>query len=126
MPTIVAIRQKFAAEFSFLNNEFEFHSLSLTDAQNTKDAGLARPGVYIFWKEGNVIKVGRSFTNAKKRALQHVADNTGGTMGRLKKDVDVRLLLFLARDTKTVHWVAALEVFLEHGLLPAIRSKRLG
>lgn len=126
MLTIDEISQKFDDEFSFVKNRFVIHDLSIADATNSKEPAALRPGVYVFWSGDRVIKVGRHFINAKKRALEHIRDDTGGTMQQLKDDPAAHLLLFLLQDPKDIHWVAALEVFFELNLNPEVRSRRLG
>lgn len=120
------IRALFWKEFSSLADRFRFMCLTLKQARDSSFEEPARPGVYVFWNGGEVVKVGRSFTNARKRALEHVQDNTGGGMQALGESADARLLLFLVDDDEDIHWPAALEVFLEQRLNPRISSKRLG
>ncbi|MFC1730378.1 hypothetical protein ACFL6I_08585 [candidate division KSB1 bacterium] len=117
----------FKTEFLGITQKFEFIPLSMTEAKDKKDLIIARPGVYVYWHPKiGVIKVGRNFTNSRKRALEHVRDNTGGKMKELAKDHALRLLLFNIKRDEDLHWVAALEVFFELRLEPDIRSERLG
>ena len=121
----LAIRRVFAAEFAPLGNKFSATTLRVGEAASSTDPLITRAGVYVFWKSDEVIKVGRHFINVRKRALEHVRDNTGGTMATLATDPDARLLL-LTTKPPNLHWVAAAEIFLETVLNPSIPSKRLG
>lgn len=116
----------FEEEFASLKERFEVNDLSLDKAEDTTIGVLDNPGVYVFWKDDKVIKVGRHLRTARKRALQHVKDNTGGKMKKLEGDPDAHLLLFNVKNFDDRHWVAALEIFLELRLKPEIRSNRLG
>ena len=122
--SIKEIRKLFSMEFGFLENRFKFIAVEAGKWRSTEDEA-ARPGVYVFWRAGEVIKVGRSFSNARKRAAEHMRDDTGGRMNALKEDKQARLLLYTV-EAAEAHWVAALEVFFEEWLNPSIRSKRKG
>lgn len=122
-----AVTLSFEQEFAALRNKFEVYELLLAQAENSRALHVCNPGVYVFWHSNRgVIKVGRHFTNSRKRAFEHLRDNTGGTMAALKSSPDVTLFLFNVKDPRDKHWVAALEVFLEEHLSPEIRSNRLG
>jgi hypothetical protein len=90
------------------------------------------PGVYVFLHEDVCIKVGKSHSNASKRALQHCgADNTSSAdkkwkMSELLDDHRTLLLVYALNQPDSMHWVLALENFLERKLQPAIPSKRNG
>jgi hypothetical protein len=90
------------------------------------------PGVYVFLNEGCCIKVGKSQSNASKRALQHCGtDNTSSTdkklqMSKLLNSDKTLLLVFAMNQPGCIHWVLALENFLERELKPSIPSKRNG
>ena len=110
--------------------------LELDQAKNSNEGEPWRPGVYVFWQENRVIKVGRSLANARKRAFEHFPADTGGEMRLLKNDPDARLLLFLMDEEAThyddnrgpdnLHWVIALEDFFEQRLDPLVPSDRRG
>ena len=121
------IHALFSKEFSALKNLFITFDYSIPDAKSSDEPFVANPGVYVFWhpKRG-VIKVGRHLINSRKRALEHIRDDTGGLMKKLSADNSLRLLLFNVKDEQSKHWVAALEIFFEKRLKPEIRSKRLG
>jgi hypothetical protein len=84
------------------------------------------PGIYVHWCAGEIFRVGRSFSNARKRALEHIRDNTGQRMAALRNNPQAWLILFTVNPGDELHWVTALEVFLEHRFKPSIPSKRRG
>ena len=116
--------EHFREEFGRLTDLFAVFTLTYDDAAQTADPLVARPGVYVHHSRGEVVKVGRSFTNARKRALEHIRDDTGGRMANLGSHDSDRLILFTIDDA--LHWVSALEVYLELKSDPAIKSRRLG
>lgn len=117
------IIERFRAEFGGLAELFNVIILSYAEAASISDPLVTRPGVYVHFDRGGVVKVGRSFSNARKRALEHVRDNTGGSMASLGSDASDRLVLFTVAED--LHWVAALEVYFERTLNPSVRSRRL-
>ncbi len=119
---LVRIRREFGA----LTDKFEVYDLPLATIPKDKTAGAANPGVYVYLSDDGVVKVGRHLTNSRKRAYEHIGANTGGTMKALLEDPSVRIALFNVASVADLHWVCALEVFLERNLSPAIRSARLG
>jgi hypothetical protein len=126
--SIDKIKQLFSEQFSFVKEKFViFDQYSIDDARKSKEEYVWHPGVYVFWEpvEG-VIKVGRHLTNSRKRALEHITENTGGKMAKLATNTKARLLLFNVKEDKDKHWVAALEIFFEIQLEPEIKSQRLG
>jgi len=124
---ITEIKNLFTKEFGALQNLFKIFDMPLAEVESIKDPLITMPGIYVFWHPArSVIKVGRHFTNSKKRALEHLRDNTGGVMAELRNDDRTRLLLFNVKDSKDKHWVAALEIYLEEHLSPEVKSGRLG
>lgn len=124
---IIEIKNLFEAEFEPVRSKFEIYNLPLAEAEHSNELHIWKPGVYIFWHPiRGVIKVGRSLDNSRKRAFEHLRDNTGGKMDILKNDKEARLLLFNMKDTNDKHWAAALEVFFEERLSPEIKSERCG
>ena len=128
---IEKIKELFLKEFEPHKEKFNIYELTLKNAKESKDEKLCRPGVYVFWHPNrNVIKVGRHIVNSRKRALEHIRDNTGKKMNGL--DDDTRIVLFnlnrnsVSQPYEDLHWVFALEVFFELKLAPEIPSKRLG
>lgn len=125
--TTQKVIELFQKEFISIADRFFVYDLPLDEATNLQAEHIWKPGVYVFWhpKRG-VIKVGRHLTNSRKRALEHIRDDTGGAMKELDKDAETRLLLFNVMKPEEFHWVAALEIFFEVNLNPEISSGRLG
>lgn len=124
--TVDDIRTRFEAEFGALATRFDLVELQTMFALSRGDLRSDRPGVYVHVQGGAIVRVGRSFSNARLRALQHIADDTGGRMAGLGADPEAALVLFTVEPGRDLHWVAALEVFLEEGLKPLVPSKRRG
>jgi len=121
------IEQKFLVEFNPISDLFIIHNLSIEQAEKSKDSFIHHPGVYVFMKGDEVIKIGRSLENSRKRALEHIRDNTQVAdfmMRELPNYPDSRLLLFNLKEIKNSHWAAALEIYFEEKLDPKIKSKR--
>lgn len=64
------IRQVFEREFGSLASKFFVLELSGPSASIEQDARAKRPGVYVHWEDGAVIRVGRSFRSSHKRSLR--------------------------------------------------------
>ncbi|MHB8406472.1 MAG: hypothetical protein ACYDCJ_13755 [Gammaproteobacteria bacterium] len=121
------VRSLFEREFGQLAEKFTIFGVSVDQAKESRESELCHPGVYVWWHpDRGVIKVGRHLTNSRKRALEHLRDNTGGIMAALEGDKATRLLLFNVKNPADHHWVAALEIFFESKLHPAVASDRLG
>lgn len=125
----------FENEFARIKDMFnEVIELTLDKAEDDKNSDAAKPGIYVYWKDNRVLKVGRHFTNSRKRALEHVnvPKERNYPMSQYKGNPDVSLLLFNVKehDPKNGkdfrHWVAALEIFFELRLDPETTSGRLG
>ncbi len=125
--TISEIERIFVNEFAYFADKFAIFQLSVQDARKSQAKYVWHPGVYVWWNTNEgVIKVGRHLTNSRKRALEHIRDNTGEIMKDLADDDQTKLLLFNVKKPSDRHWVAALEVFFEIELSPRIKSERLG
>lgn len=121
------VRNIFEKEFKNLQHKFIIFDITLPEAETSQDEYIWKPGVYVYWHtERGIIKVGRHFTNSRKRALEHIKHNTAGIMSSLRDDPKTRILLFNIKNIDDIHWVAALEVYLEKNTAPEIRSGRLG
>ena len=120
-----SIRRAFEREFWPVAGKFDQLTLSVSEANESQDLRVARPGVYVWVTGGRVFKVGRSLTNARKRALEHIRDNTGGALKELSLKEDTHLMLFTVHQDD-YHWPAALEVYLERVLDPEVKTKRQG
>ena len=114
------IKDIVSAEFGKINEKFQILTINIAKARQDKTPGAAAPGVYVFLKDEQIIKVGRSLTNSRKRALEHIVANTGGEMAMLEGDESAHIILF---NTNDLHWVCALEVFLEIKLKKEKRLK---
>ena len=120
------IKKIVSVEFGKINEKFQILKINIAKARQDRTSGAAAPGVYIFLKDEQVIKVGRSLTNSRKRALEHIDANTGGEMALLEGDESAQIILFNlmnTNDTNDLHWVCALEVFLEIKLKKEKRLK---
>lgn len=124
--SIDEVQDRFRNEFKDIANKFIIYNLSISEAKVSEAEHVWKPGVYVYWATNKVIKVGRHLTNSRKRALEHIRDNTGGSMHSLQEDPRVRLLLFNLKKKEDLHWAAALEIFFELNLNPEIRAGRLG
>ena len=123
---IQKIRDIFEDEFSAHKQKFEFIHLVGAEIRKKQDQRIWRSGVYVFWKEGEVLRVGMGLNNVYPRALSHLKANTGGIMGELDGDPTLHLLLFTVAKREDEHWIFALEDFLEWKLEPKIPSERRG
>jgi hypothetical protein len=92
-------------------------------------------GVYVFiHEEYGCLKVGKSNSNASKRALEHLRDDTHSKddaihMAQLRQSDKTYMLVFALQEPECVHWVLALEYYLEMTLrktrslrIPTIRN----
>ena len=116
----------FEREFALVMHKFDFVVVNGVEAAETSsDYRVTRPGVYV-WVEGErVVKVGRHLVNARKRALEHIRDDTAGQMARLRSAAGVKLVL-LTVDPDDWHWAGTAEMYMERRLDPSIPSGRAG
>lgn len=127
LTTTEEVKRVFESEFLPIRERFCILELHAGEAQHSNEKYVWHPGVYVwFHPEKGVLKVGRHFTNSRKRALEHVSDNTGGIIASYFSKPDTRLILFNVKDPDAYHWVAAVEVFLERKTSPFVPSKRQG
>ena len=123
--SIAEIRKLFSMEFGVLEERVRFFEVEPPANWLKTGDDAARPGVYVYWHDGRVVKVGRSLTNARKRAYQHIQHDTQGKMKVLENDPNARILLFTV-SLEDCRWAAAFEIFLEDRLHPAIPTQRRG
>ncbi len=127
---IKSIYDSFHKEFSFLREKFNIIPLSMIEAKESKELDIAMPGVYIYWKDDMIIKVGRHLDNSRKRALEHIRENTRNDvidMASLKDcNENCGIILINCKNRNDLHWVAAIEIYMENVLEPIIKSKRTG
>ena len=117
----------FTKEFGFLQSKFIIIEENLNDLADSKKDCIYNPGVYVYHKGDDIIKVGRHLTNSRKRALEHIKANTKNEqleMKNLTNNPDCKVTLLNVRDRDDYHWVAAVEIYMEKELNPIIRSKR--
>ena len=127
--SIKGIKELFDNEFFCLKNKIDVIILPVPEAKNSNIENIYNPGVYVFWKNNRVWKVGRHLENSRKRAFEHITDNTSNgdyQMKDLDGDSNAFLLLFNVKKLEDKHWVAAIEIFFEIHLHPIIPSARLG
>ncbi|GAI01045.1 unnamed protein product, partial [marine sediment metagenome] len=105
---------------------FIIKDLTFKEAKFSPDPDVNRGGVYIWFSNNRVYKVGRSLGNSRKRAFEHIRDNTGGKMAAFKNNPGARLILYNIKNKGNFHWVIALEYFFEWRLKPVIQVKRRG
>ena len=116
----------FEREFAPVSHKFDFVVIDgVKAARESKDYRVTRPGVYVWADEERVVKVGRHLVNARKRALEHVSDDTGGKMARLEIVSGVKLILLTVHPDDW-HWAGTVEMYMERMLDPDIRSGRTG
>lgn len=128
---IRSIHYHFHQEFGCLKDKFNIILLSIKEARESDDPEVTMPGVYIYWKDDNILKVGRHLVNSRKRALEHIRDNTGEEVGIPMKSIDTckencGIVLINCENEEEYHWVAAIEIYMERVLKPMIRSQRTG
>lgn len=127
---IQEVKEVYSTEFGSIARKFEVIHLKINSAMNAENQMANRPGVYLFWHpKHEVVVVGKHQTNSKKRALEHVRDNTRNEhvqMGDLKDDPELDLFLFNVIENRDKHWVLALEAFFEWNINPIIKAHRMG
>jgi len=124
------IYDSFHHEFGFLKEKFNIIPISLIEARESQELEVAMPGVYIFWKDDEIMKVGRHFENSRKRALEHIRDNTHNELFEMASLEDCNencgIILINCKNKNDFHWVAAIEIYMEIVLKPKIKSQRTG
>lgn len=125
------IRAIFIKEFKIIEHKFSIIDLKIEEIESSDKNFIWHPGVYVFWCENRIIKVGRHLTNSRKRALEHIKQNTRNDDFEMKsllsqKEQDRELILINCVDLGDYHWVASVEIYLEKMLNPIIKSKRTG
>lgn len=127
---IQEVNEIFLKEFGDKAKCFDIVHLKIRDAMSIVNPMASRPGVYLFWHpKFDVVMVGKHQSNSKKRALDHIRDNTKNDiveLGSMKDDSELDLYLFNIIDDKDKHWVLALEAFFEWNLNPTIKAHRMG
>jgi hypothetical protein len=118
-------------EFGFVYNRLMVFVRPAVDLYSDSTREVNSPGVYVHWHpKYGAIKVGKSNSNSKKRAREHLRDNTSAhgklDMTDLKGDSSAKLILFNVSGMHDIHWVLAIEAFLELRISPLIAAGRVG
>ena len=129
---IEEIVQSVHKEFGIKAALFQPVVVRMDSRQGADFDATKKPGVYLFIHETyGWLKVGKNHLNASKRALEHCKDNTSSKdgsiqMGDLRESDKTYMLVFALQEQKSLHWVLALEHYLEIELEPKIPSQRRG
>lgn len=119
------VERKFEVIKVLNGQKFLYHNIKNAEYEFDGKNIIWHPGVYVFWGNGRVWRVGRHFTNARMRVLQHINANIQSKDGKYKiRDLeginDAEVILFVLKKNikENLHWIAALEVFFENRLGP--------
>jgi hypothetical protein len=137
---ISEIIQFFKREFSPIQSKFEIikilkgHKLDYEYIKNVQKPSennniIWHPGVYVFYGNKKVYRVGRHLSNSRYRVLHHIKINTKNNnhkISDLLKYKDAEIILFNVKNKDDAHWVAAVEIYLEKVLSPLIKSGKTG
>lgn len=121
------ILKKFRNEFNLIIDKFVIIEEPLKELRSSNSDYIYNPGVYIHHTKHQIIKVGRHLTNSRKRALEHISDNTKNDKFEMKELINIQdasVTLINVKSPKDYHWVATIEIFMENNLNPIISSKR--
>jgi hypothetical protein len=127
---VEAIVQLVDAEFGTKADLFTPVVVRMDARDATAFVAKKSPGVYVFIDgSGRCLKVGKSHLNASKRALEHCRDNTSSKDGTIRmadlvNSPNTYILVFALQGRDSLHWVLALEHFLEKALKPRRRVNR--
>ena len=120
-------------EFGDKADLFKAIVLRMNDLNGSDYEDCKFPGVYVLVHEDKgYIKVGKSQSNASKRALEHfsksitVKEYVELGMSGLRQSERMYMLIFALQNQEKMHWVLALEHYLERELKPSLQSKRNG
>ena len=128
---VKAIVQSVDVEFGSKAELFTPIVVRMDARQGDEFEATKLPGVYVFIDEnGRCLKVGKNHLNASKRALEHCRDNTSSKDGTIhmadRVNEKTYLLVFALQERGSLHWVLALEHYLEKTQRPRIPSLRNG
>jgi len=138
MPTSIEsnvekVVEKVRKEFGDKADLFRHIVLPMDAVDGEEFEATKTAGVYLFiHDEWDYIRVGKSFSNASKRALQHCgSDNTTSPdktikMWELRHCDKMHMLIFALQKPESTHWLSALEQYLENTLELKIPPKRKG
>ncbi|HPN32242.1 MAG TPA: hypothetical protein PKY81_14925 [bacterium] len=126
------IQKLFTNKFKMNSKIFKFESLTVDDCKKKINKNDTKPiyGVYIWAKQDNFYRVGKSHCNPYQRAIEHIIDNTCNSKNmdisikKLSEENDARIIVISTEGkTENLPWVIALEAFLEINLKPLIASR---
>ena len=131
MNVLIAIKTCLDEEFLHLKDKFELNEMEKSVNKTDDKYKIAtKPGVYIISCENEILKVGRNFENAAKRAFEHFRDNTGdentGKINSITENKPTMIYIYNSKNRENDFWLASLEIYLENKLKPRIKSKRNG
>lgn len=130
MISIDELKEIFRNEFSSLVDRFNIFELPLLEATASKEPDINWPGVYVHWSPAvGPVKVGKSQKNSRKRAMEHIRDNTPKKnstygMAQLANEPGAKVVLFNVISKEDVHWVLAVEHYLERKINAFVKSDR--
>ena len=127
MKTKEEIIELFKNEFGHFPDIFKISILSIEEAKNSNKE-IERPGVYIFWGNNDIIRVGRSLYNARSRSNEVIKyfdlyPDDKGIMREFQNDPASKIIYITVADDK-FYWVKSYESFLELKLDPNIKTAR--
>lgn len=126
MNVLNAIKSCLDDEFLHLKDKFELNEMEKSVNKTDDKYKIAtKPGVYIICCENEILKVGRHFENAAKRAFEHFRDNTSSINEKIENKTTM-IYIYNSKNIEDDFWLASLELYLENKLKPKIKSKRNG
>ncbi|HRG37295.1 MAG TPA: hypothetical protein PK289_02085 [Bacteroidia bacterium] len=121
------IKQVLNLYFTSYADKFTITTIPVKEARHTNNPLVIRPGIYIFWTENTIWKVGKHLINVRKRSLQHIGDNTKSgiyEMNSLEENPQAFITYLTINSNEDEYWIPSLEMLCEMKLSPLIRSKR--
>jgi len=135
------IDQIINVEFGIIKVKIKPGELSLNQALADEGKSSNRSSVYKLIQNEAVIKVGRSLSNCRSPSFEHLwypakKEALNALLGRENKEPksnfhfithgvpNILLLEIKEKGNESLHWIAALEIFLERKLEPKVRSIR--
>ncbi|HLO59219.1 MAG TPA: hypothetical protein VK179_10785 [Bacteroidales bacterium] len=128
-------------EFGFIKDKFEIIDLLANNSPMdyetieylklpTVDYNIVwHPGVYTFMGNNSLYRVGVSMQNSRARVLQHLeacTSKNGYCVWDIDHYLDKSITLFNVKNKSDIHWLLALETFIEIKFEPKIKSGRIG
>ena len=121
-----AIKTCLDEEFLHLKDKFELNEMEKSVNKTDEKYKIAtKPGIYIISCDNEILKVGRHFENAAKRAFEHFRDNTG-FINEKTENKTTMIYIYNLKNRENDFWLPSLELYLEKKLEPKIKSKRNG